>query len=161
MKILKFIDKEFEEIVLIGIFSIMVVLVFLQVVMRYVFQSSLSWSEELARYMFLWIIWLGASYATKKNAHISLDFVTSRLSLKLQKTVWIIKMAIWIAFTIFLAYISFRLTYMIFERGQMSPALKIPMGYAYASIPVGVTMMLFRIIQNFITEIKERRKNHE
>lgn len=161
MKILNFLDKRFEEIILVTVFSIMVILIFLQVLMRYVFEASLSWSEELARYMFLWIIWLGSSYAAREKAHISLDFVTSRLSPKKQYVVWVIKTIIWIGFTVFLAYISGKLTFIIFDRGQLSPALRIPMGYAYASIPFGVTMMLFRIIQNLVKDFMERRKSHE
>lgn len=161
MKILNFLDKRFEEIILVAVFSVMVVLIFAQVLMRYVFEASLSWSEELARYMFLWIIWLGSSFAAREKAHISLDFVTSRLSPKTKHVVWIIKTLIWIGFTVFLAYISFKLTYIIFDRGQLSPALRIPMGYAYASIPFGVTMMLVRIIQNLIKDFLERKRSNE
>ncbi len=157
MRLLKFIDEKFEEIVLVAVLAIMVVLVFLQVVMRYVFQASLSWSEELARYMFLWIIWLGAAYATKEGSHISLDVITSRLPRKGQLIANALKYIIWIGFAIFLAYISWQLAFKIFERGQVSAAMRIPMGYAYASIPFGMSLMLFRILENGIKTIKERR----
>ncbi len=150
MRLLKFADERFEEVILVAILAIMVALIFLQVCMRYVFQSSLSWSEELARYLFLWIIWLGAAYATKENSHISLDFITSRLPRKGKIIASAMKYVIWVLFAIFLAYISWNLTIIIFERGQVSPALRIPMWYAYASIPCGITLMLFRMIENSI-----------
>ncbi len=156
MRLLKLINGKFEEIFLVVILVIMVVLVFLQVCMRYVFQASLSWSEELARYMFLWIIWVGAAYATKEGSHISLDIITSRLPRKGQILTNALKYIIWIAFTIFLAYISWQLTFIIFERGQVSAAMRIPMGFAYASIPTGITLMLIRLIQNGIKVFKER-----
>jgi len=155
MRLLKLLDERFEEIILVAILAIMVILVFMQVCMRYVFQASLSWSEELARYMFLWIIWLGAAYATKEGSHISLDFITSRLPRKGQLVTSTLKYFIWISFTIFIAYISWKLTFLIFQRGQVSAALRIPMGFAYASIPFGMTLMLFRIIENGVKYFKK------
>lgn len=154
MKIIKFLDEKFEEIILVAMLAVMVILIFLQVVMRYVFQDSLSWSEEVSRYFFLWIIWLGAAFATKKNAHISLDFVTRRLPKNGRIIAEILKNVLWLAFAIFLAYISWKLTILIFMRDQLSAALRIPMGFAYASIPVGITLMVARLLQNFYKKIK-------
>lgn len=156
MKLIKFLNDKFEEIVLVGMLSIMVILVFLQVVMRYVFESSLTWSEEVSRFFFLWIIWLGAAYATKENTHISIDFITSRLPKNVKEKVVILKYVIWMAFAIFLAYISWKLTFLIFERGQLSAALRIPMGFGYASIPCGITLMIIRLLQNFHKNIKKK-----
>ena len=53
--------------------AIMTILVFIQVVMRYVFSNSLSWSEELARFIFLWLSWIGASYAVKERSHFRVE----------------------------------------------------------------------------------------
>ena len=50
-----------------------VILVFFQVILRYVFSSSLSWSEELARYIFIWQIWLGTSVAQRDNSHVRIE----------------------------------------------------------------------------------------
>ena len=67
-----------EEYLLVGSLAFNVVLVFFQVVMRYVFQNSLSWSEELARYIFLWQTWLGASYAVKEHRHLRVEMLADR-----------------------------------------------------------------------------------
>ena len=66
------IADKLEEYFLVFCLGFMVLLVFVQVVMRYIFQNSLSWSEELARYLFLWLSWIGASYAVRdaKRAQI-------------------------------------------------------------------------------------------
>jgi len=157
MKLIKFMDERLEEIVLVAMLAVMVILVFLQVVMRYLFDASLSWSEEVSRYLFLWIIWMGAGLATKKNSHICLDFVTKRLPLKGQRAADFLKGIIWLAFAVFLAYISWKLTYLLFARNQLSAALRIPMGFAYASIPVGITLMVLRLLQSYYKSLKERR----
>ena len=66
---MKRITDHLEEYILIGSLFVSVALVFVQIVMRYAFKNSIFWSEELVRYIFLWQIWLGASYATKENKH--------------------------------------------------------------------------------------------
>ena len=48
--------------------------------MRYFFGNAIKWSEELARYIFLWQIWLGASYGVKKSKHIRIDIIFNKLS---------------------------------------------------------------------------------
>ena len=66
-----------EEYLLVGSLVFSVLLVFLQVVMRTVFKNSLSWSEELARYLFIWQTWLGVSIAFKEDEHIKVTLIYS------------------------------------------------------------------------------------
>lgn len=156
MRILKFLDDKFEEIFSVTILAVMVVIVFLQVIMRYVFKASLPWSEEMARYLFLWLIWIGAGWATKLNAHIGIDVFVNKLKGNKRKVVSIISFVIWLAFATLLAYLSTKLTWMIFDRGQVSAAMRMPMGYAYASVSCGVIIMIFRMIQNLIKDLKAK-----
>ena len=72
LSIRKLIDN-LEEYFVVATMALMTLLVFVQVIMRYVFSSSLSWSEELARFIFLWVSWVGASYAVKERAHFRVE----------------------------------------------------------------------------------------
>ena len=72
---LKKLWNNMEEYLLVYSLMLSVGLVFIQVVMRYVFSNSLSWSEELARYLFLWQIWVGASYAVKEHRHLRIELI--------------------------------------------------------------------------------------
>ena len=72
-KILKWLDDNIELYICVFLMSFMTLLVFVQVVMRYVFNNSLSWSEELARYTFIWLIYIGISYGCKLRKHIKID----------------------------------------------------------------------------------------
>lgn len=123
--------------------------------MRYVFKSSLTWSEELARYIFLWQIWVGAAYAAKESQHLRIEVLKKRLSDRGKDILDIIVIMIWTAFSIFLATRSGQLTSILFSRGQLSPAMRIPMGYAYASVPVGCGLMAFRLLQNLYKKIAD------
>ncbi|HRV99007.1 MAG TPA: TRAP transporter small permease, partial [Aminobacteriaceae bacterium] len=74
-----------EEVFLVGSLAFNVVLIFIQVVMRYVFQNSLSWSEELARYIFLWQTWVGASYAVRMRRHFRVEMLVDLMKGRLRK----------------------------------------------------------------------------
>ena len=155
MKALKWLDEKLEESFLVASLIATVIIIFLQVVMRYVFKSSLSWSEELARYIFLYQIWVGASYAVKRSSHLRIEILKSKFSPRNQLVFDSFAMLIWLVFVAFLASKSFELTSMIFKRGQLSPAMRIPMGYAYASVPIGSGLMSLRIVQQIYYNIKK------
>jgi TRAP-type C4-dicarboxylate transport system permease small subunit len=161
VKIIRFLDEKFEEYFLIITLIATVSIIFLQVVMRYVFESSLSWSEELARYIFLWQIWVGASYAVKKSKHIKVDIIKNFFPAKVQTTMEYISLLLWIGLSIFLTFRSAELTQFIFNRGQVSPAMRIPMGYAYASVPVGCALMTFRLFQVLFNNLKHASRKGE
>lgn len=147
-----------EEYILVSSLIFTVFLVFMQVVMRYLFQNSLSWSEELARYFFLWQIWLGASYAVKEQRHLRIEIIKDLVSKNKQKHIEFVTLLIWFGFSLFLAIKASELTMMLFNRGQVSPALQIPMAYAYASVPAGCALMAIRLLGEMIKLFKPKEK---
>lgn len=154
---LKKIWDHFEEYILVASLFFTVGLVFIQVVMRYVFENSLSWSEELARYVFLWQIWLGASYAVKKKRHLRIEAFKSMLSKNKQMIVELVIYVIWFGFCVFMVYKGAELTGMLLQRGQVSPAMRVPMAYAYASVPVGCVLMAVRLGEGFWSFVRSWR----
>ncbi len=141
----KFFDR-LEEYLLVGSLVFNVILIFVQVLMRYVFKNSLSWSEELARYVFLWQTWIGASLAVKERRHLRVEVLANLFSGQNRRIFELLILSIWFCFCLFLGYQGSKLTLFLFQRGQTSPALGIPMGYAYASVPVGCFLMAYRLI---------------
>ncbi|HEY6822207.1 MAG TPA: TRAP transporter small permease [Burkholderiales bacterium] len=75
----------FIEILIAGLLALMVIMVFGNVVLRYGFNSGIIVSEELSRWLFLWVTFLGAIVALKEGAHLGTDFLVSRLSLRGKK----------------------------------------------------------------------------
>ena len=155
---LKKIWEHFEEYLLVWSLMFSVALIFLQVVMRYVFINSLSWSEELARYLFLWQIWLGASFAVKKHRHLRIELFVDKLKGRKKQLFELAVLLIWFGFSLFLAIKGSELTIMLFKRGQVSPAMQIPMGYAYASVPVGCGLMAIRLLEEMAALFKTTRE---
>jgi TRAP-type C4-dicarboxylate transport system permease small subunit len=136
-----------------------VAIIFGQIVMRYIFSSSLYWSEELARYLFLWQIWLGTSFAVKEHKHLRIEVFKDFLKTEKSKNIFeLIALLIWLGFTIFLTIKGVELTKMLFVRHQVSPAMRFPMAYAYASVPVGCALMSFRLLGETIKTINKIKK---
>jgi TRAP-type C4-dicarboxylate transport system permease small subunit len=148
--------NKFEENLLYISLVFTVALIFAQVVMRYVFSNSLSWSEEVARYVFIWQTWIGASYAVRKKRHLRVEALTDRFHGVSRKVIEIIVLLLWIFFGCFLVFKGYQLTKMIYVRGQISAALGMPMAIAYAAVPAGSFFMTLRLIRQAYNVITDR-----
>jgi TRAP-type C4-dicarboxylate transport system permease small subunit len=143
---------------LVGMVAVMTAIIIIQVFMRYIFLYSLSWSEEVARYLMIWVSFLGASLALKYGFHIGVEFVISRISEG--KRVWINLIAK-VGILLFLIYFTvggFRLSWAV--RDQDSPALLFSMAYAYLSAPVGGLFMIIQLLHLMVEDwvgIRKRR----
>ena len=135
-----------EEYILVGGLAVLVFIVCLQVTMRYFFHTGLTWSEEVARFLFLWLVWLGAAYAAKRRTHLRIEAFTQKLSPNVRRKVDFIALLIWIAFSAFLTWKGAELTIILFRRRQLSPILEIKMAWAYAAVPIGAGLMLLRLL---------------
>ena len=153
-KVRSFLDSFEENLLLLILFSA-VVLIFMQVVMRYVFKNSLSWSEELGRYLFIWLTWLSTGYAVRKKRHLRIEVITDFFNERGKLIIDIGAMVVWSGFTVFLISKSWLVTSMVWRRAQLTPALEIPVALAYAAVPVGATIMLLRLIDEIIRSARK------
>jgi TRAP-type C4-dicarboxylate transport system permease small subunit len=150
-----------EEILLVTLISITVVLLFAQVVTRYLLNSSLSWTEELSRYMFIWESWLGISIGAKHAKHIKITILSDRLKGLFRP----ILLTVADLFTLFvlgaLVQYGFVLTQKIMDMSTTSAVLHIPMWLVYASLPAGCALMVFRIVTDIVNRLRGRGERPE
>ena len=142
-------------------FAILIVVGFLQVVMRTVFNNSLSWSEELIRYIYIWLCWVGVSLAQRRGEHIQLTFIADLLPKKVQKVLGILVSILLIVFTIWLVYMGFTLTAQVAASNARSTALRIPMFIVYAAFPMGNLFYCLRIIGLLVKQVKDIKKEEK
>ncbi|MCD1146634.1 TRAP transporter small permease [Peptoniphilus sp. KCTC 25270] len=146
MKILRFLDENLEKYFGLASLVFMVLIITLQVLARFV-GWSLPWTEEVTRYVMLWQIWLGASYAVKTDSHLRIEFIRDKFEGKSRIKMELIVTCVWLIFSLWLATKGTLVTRFILGSGQFSPAMQIPMGWAYASVPIGCALMSIRLIQ--------------
>jgi TRAP-type transport system small permease protein len=135
----------------------MAVLVFANVVSRYVFNYSIIWVEELTQYQMIWIAYLGAGLALREGRHVAVDTLQDFLPARLRRFV---RLAIWfaiVAFLVTLAVLGFRIA--AFTWNQETPVMNIPTGIPYLAIPVGATVCLLHACL-FWRDFVERRFEH-
>jgi TRAP-type C4-dicarboxylate transport system permease small subunit len=133
-----------EAAVLILFLSVMTLVVFLQVVYRYVLVRPLYWSEELARYMFVWLSMFGAALGLQKQGHFGLDFFYKMLSDRWRRRTGLL---IYLLMGALILVILFQGIFLVQKTAlQESPAMGIPMSWAYACVPVGATLMAIHLL---------------
>ncbi len=124
--------------------AVMTVVVLLQVIYRYLLMQPLYWSEELARYLFVWISILGAAMSVHRRGHFGMDFFFRKLPLR-----WRRRSASFISLLMGIVVIVLLVQGIVLVQktaDQQSPAMEISMGWAYASLPVGATLMAIHLL---------------
>lgn len=139
--------NRFEEAFLIGTLAVMVILIFSQVVGRYLLQSAPSWTEEVARYIHVFQVWVGAGYAVKLGEHIRVSAFINMFRGKARKILEMLAIFIWFILALFLAYLGTKLVFSTFGHGQVSPAIQLPFWIPFLAIPLGGLSMAIRLIQ--------------
>ncbi len=132
------------NVIAIGIAFAMVLFTFLQVVGRYVFASPPSWTEELSRYLSVWLIFLGAAIAFRTGAHLGLDFFIGLVPPRVRRIVQAVVQAALVALLLLFVVRGFGMVG--FVSRQLSPAMRISMGLPYAAIPVGCGLMALEVL---------------
>ena len=132
------------EFILIIVLGVMVLNVSWQVFSRYVLANPSSFTDELARYLMIWLGVMGTAYVSGKRLHVSIDFFPSQLNLSLQKTMQniIISIIILATFLIFI-FGGSRLVFLTYILGQKSAALQIPLYIVYLCIPLSGACIIF------------------
>ena len=150
MALRKRIDKILGR-TLVVIMSIMVINVLWQVFTRYVTGNPSSFTDELARYLMIWIGILGAAFVAGKNMHVAIDILPSRASAKTQRKLKIIVTMLIILF-VFFAFIvgGSRLVYISYILGQQSPALQIPLAVVYLIIPISGLLIIYYKVSDLL-----------
>ncbi|MDN5344086.1 MAG: hypothetical protein PWQ18_197 [Clostridia bacterium] len=126
---------------------------FLQVIFRYVLNNSLTWSEELTRYLFIWSVFIAAPVALVRKMHMGVDIIFNRLPGKVQIfTAAIIDLCVAI-FALALVNYGFKLTSITMN--QPSPAMRIPMGYVYLAIPFGSLFLTWFSLDSCLQNLRQ------
>ncbi|MEF3077657.1 TRAP transporter small permease [Winogradskyella poriferorum] len=146
----KKIDKILGNL-LIVIMGVMVVNVIWQVFTRFVVGTPSSFTDELARYLMIWLGILGAAYVSGRNMHVAIDVLPQKASNKTQKYLKLVVYVLIILFALFAMVIGgCRLVYITYVLDQQSPALQIPLAFVYLAIPVSGLLIIYYKISDII-----------
>jgi TRAP-type C4-dicarboxylate transport system permease small subunit len=159
MQFLSSLNKRLNSITtgVIIVFAVaMTVIVGYQVFRRYVMNASLIWSEEAARYLMVWITFLGSSVALKRGGHIKVTIIMDLLPKRSHHFVVLGSYAV-VSFTLLvITYHGLKLA--ITNMHQLSPALQMPIGIVYFCLPIGGSLMMLQMVERIWGSVTELRR---
>jgi len=144
-----------ERIILGSFVILMFTVVCGQVCFRYVLNQPSPWTEELARYLFIWISLVGAAYGVKEQSHFGFDLLVKKMSPRLQLAGHYAVQLLMAILVFVLIFYGLRVLKIV--SFQITPALQIPMRYVYYSLPVSGALMSFHLLYNLLMIQKRHR----
>ena len=134
--------------------SLGVLLAFINVILRYGFDMSLTWAGELTNYFFIWSALFGAAYGFKQGAHISVSLVIERFPPSFTKAFLIFANLISVLYLGLLSYFGYYLVIMLVDFGEMSVDLNIPMWIPHLVLPIAFALAAYRTAEKLVEVLK-------
>lgn len=152
---------DFEFLICAAALIALVILLTISIYARYVSGFSIPWSEEVARFMFIAVIFSSISYTARQHRHIRVTlFVEKLFSKPAQNIVFIIGDLIWLVFNGVVLYGAYIILSELFEYPYNSPVLNLPMYYVYGLIPIFFFTISIRVIQGIFARLRGKYNYH-
>jgi TRAP-type C4-dicarboxylate transport system permease small subunit len=159
-KIVKFIDfiNTIVKVAASIMLAVMSVLIVLQVIYRYLLEAPLSWSEEISRYLMVYIVFLGAALSLRYRQMIAIEFIAELLPKPVQKYLNLIVLIICIVFFSILFSVGIDMTQRV--EMQTAASTQIPMSIPYAAIPIGAVLLMLNAIAVILENMAGRKEGN-
>ncbi|MBW2305842.1 MAG: TRAP transporter small permease [Deltaproteobacteria bacterium] len=125
-----------------------------QVFFRFVLNAALTWSEELSRFAFVWLVYMGAILGAKERIHIRVTAPQLLLPERFRRFVNVFADVIWVVINLFFAHQGVLQVKHLFQFSYISPALQWNMAYIYCIVPAGFLLMSYRIIEGHLRDYR-------
>ena len=158
--ILHWLDENFENIFLVSGLLAIIFFITWQVIYRYFITPFIDragaavWTEEISRYIFIWISYLAVGVAIRKRSSIRIDFVYQMLPARLQRISWIFVELIFLTLTLTIAYYGWGQIERLMRFPQHTAAMRIPFLIPYLILPLGFGLMSLRLVQSMVKQIR-------
>lgn len=139
-----FLDEIIHWILVSGMFA-MLICVLAQVISRYVFKSTLKWTEEIARWLLVWLAFLGASHVAKTSSFTMVDFFVNKMPEKVRGIVNVVDKCLMLIFIGYFSVLSFNV-YTNVASHEVGPATQLPMMIVRSSLIIGPLITFLQMI---------------
>lgn len=161
MRIARWLNEHLEEYILSILLIVIASVMMMEVIMRYVFNASLSWAEEISRYAFIWSAMVSIGYSIKEKSILKVDTLLEILPKRIKNFINNFGNLIVVIFFTYLFIHAVPAIRGVIRTGQKSPALGIPMGWVYFAAIVGFLFASIRSIQALINNFSSYAKKEE
>jgi len=154
----KKLDDNAERWMLLGFYGMIVATIVVEVVRRFVLSYSSIWGEEIARYAFIYLAWVGASVAVKDRAHIRIDVILHYLSNRGKALVYLFGDICMLALAILALYTAIESLQVSIKFGSVTHGLRISLAWFLAAVPLGFSLMSYRLVQSIWRDFGDLRR---
>lgn len=153
----KIFDRNAERWALLVFYTLLVATMAVEVVRREVFAYSSIWGEEIVRYAFIYLAWIGAAAAVRERAHIRIDVILAYCGPRVKALLYIFGDLVMLFVAVLALFWSLETVSVSWKFGSVSHGLRVSMVWFLAAVPIGFALMLFRLIQSLIRDFADLR----
>lgn len=154
---LKSFDKNAERWALLAFYTLLVSTMTVEVIRREVFAYSSIWGEEIVRYSFIYLAWIGASAAVRERGHIRIDVIFNYVSPRLKALLYMFGDVVMFVIAVLAVFWSLETVAVSWKFGSVSHGLRVSMVWFLLAVPIGFSLMIFRLVQSFVRDLADFR----
>lgn len=157
MNFVRNLDQNAERWLLLVFYVMLVLTMAIEVVRREVFSYSSIWGEEVVRYSFIYLAWVGAAVAVKDRVHIRIDVIMHYLGPRPKALLYIFGDLVMFVVAIIALYWSFEAVHVSAKFGSVTDGLRVSRVWALMAVPLGFSLLMLRLVQSFIRDVRYLR----
>ncbi len=150
-------DRNLERWALLVFYSLLVVTMAVEVLRREVFSYSSVWGEEIVRYAFIYLVWIGAAAAVRERAHIRIDVIFEFVSPRAKALLYLFGDLVMLVVAVFALYWSWESVAVSLKYGSVSHGLRLPLTWFLSAVPIGFVLLLYRLQQSIRRDLSDLR----
>lgn len=157
MTFLQRLNQNAERWALLVFYVMLVMTMAIEVLRREIFAYSSIWGEEIVRYSFIYLAWIGAAAAVKERAHIRIDVIMHYLGSRAKACLYIFGDLVMLFVAVIALYWSWEAVHVSWKFGSVSHGLRISMVWFLLAVPIGFALMVLRLVQSILRDVRSLR----
>ncbi|MAN55104.1 MAG: TRAP transporter permease DctQ [Paracoccus sp.] len=149
---LRAINQNAERWALLLFYTVLVLTMAIEVIRREVFSYSSIWGEEIVRYSFIYLVWIGAASAVKERAHIRIDVLFHSVGPRTKAALYILGDLVMLSIAVIALYWSFETVGVSWQFGSVTDGLRISKVWFLMAVPLGFALIIFRLLQSLLRD---------
>jgi TRAP-type C4-dicarboxylate transport system permease small subunit len=153
-RVWSWIELNFERWLISGFYAYFCLIILVEVLRRHVFGASSQWGEMTARYAFVFLVYVAAAEVARSRNHIRIDLVPSILGPRARLALYLYIDFLYLLLAGLVIYYSIKVLGISIRNGTLMTGLDLNMAFAQTALPIGWTLLLFRVIQRFVHTVR-------
>lgn len=150
-------NKNAERWLLLVFYTVLVVTMFIEVLRRELLSYSSIWGEEIVRYSFIYLVWIGAAAAVRERGHIRIDVIMHYVNPRVKALIYLFGDFVMIAVSLVALYYSFETVQVSARFGSVTDGLRISRVWFLMAVPLGFALVLLRLFQSILRDVADLR----